>query len=583
MTEPTPERPGLRRSEPSSLGFGRKFGPLALVMALIAGLGVYLASTSAVSGGGGSGSGTAAERGPESIGDVRVLPPGVETFARAKKNGTAEGIDWGDRCDVSTGKLKLPLWPQADCFKPFTGANGGSTEIGVTATTIKLVLYRAQMSDPILKFIYAQINNTDTPEQTFETNVGFTKIFNRYYELYGRHVELVPYEATGNISDATAASADAETIARDLKPFGVIGGPTLTVAFADTLARNHIMCIACAPGQPADWYDQRSPYVWDVQKTADQALFQTAEYLGKRLWNRRAEFAGDPAMRSRKRVFGYVHVRSGEAAQTLEDGFVARLRKDYGMSFAEVQTFGSPTELAGTGKDIITKLKEAGVTTVVYGGDPLAPQALTRIATAQQFFPEWVIGPTLLVDTAIFSRTYDQRQWAHAFGPSNLFARSDRNAVGPGYLYKWYFGTEAPARTNVPLIAGPLQVLFGAFQGAGPGLTHDLFKRVLFGSPIIASTPISAQVSFGNRGIFPDPDYAALDDQTEVWWDATATGPAENGIEGKGLWRYVDGGKRYLPGEWPKAQPTLFDPAGTVTIYRTPPAGTKVPSYEPLR
>ena len=51
MTEPTPDRPGLRRSEPSTLGFGRKFGPLALVMALIAALGVYLASTSAVSGG----------------------------------------------------------------------------------------------------------------------------------------------------------------------------------------------------------------------------------------------------------------------------------------------------------------------------------------------------------------------------------------------------------------------------------------------------------------------------------------------------------------------------------------------------
>lgn len=120
------------------------------------------------------------------------------------------------------------MWPQPDCFKPFTGDNGGATATGVTADTIKVVVWLAQPEDPVLKFIYAQIGNNDTPDQTFETFEGFAEIFNTYYETYGRKVELIRYNATGPINDSTAATADAETIARDIKPFFVINGPLLT-------------------------------------------------------------------------------------------------------------------------------------------------------------------------------------------------------------------------------------------------------------------------------------------------------------------------------------------------------------------
>ena len=574
--------PNLHRSQPSKVTAWRKYGPVSLVIGCFALLAVYVTTTTPTND---TTTSVAAPTGvgAESTADIEDLPPGVETYARAKKKGIADEIDWGSRCDTTLGKLALPLWPQADCFKPFTGDNGGSTATGVTEDEITIVLYRTMPNDPVLSFIYAQIGNNDTSESTAATYQGFAEIFNKYYELYGRKVRLVPYVATGNIQDATAATADAETIARDIQPFAVISGPQLTEAFADTLAKNKVLCIACATGQTADWYEERSPYVWDVSRNADQTQQTVAEYLGKRLWNRTAKYAGDPAMHDTTRVFGYIHVLASETAQALEDKFTGQLATEYGMEFAEIQTFSSPLDLPASGKDIITKMKEAGVTTILFSGDPIAPQTLTQIATEQEYFPEWVLGASTLVDTAIFSRTYDQKQWAHAFGPSNLPARSDPEKTGPGFLYRWYFGTEAPAKTSVALIAGPLQVIFAALQGMGPNVTHENFKQVLFRAPIIKSSPISAQVSFGNRGFFPEPDYAGLDDQTEVWWDPNATGIAENGAVGTGMWRYVDGGKRYLPGDWPEAVPRLFDPAGTITIYETAPAGAEVPKYEPLR
>ena len=90
----------------------------------------------------------------------------------------------------------------------------------------------------------------------------------------------------------------------------------------------------------------------------------------------------------------------------------------------------------------------------------------------------------------------------------------------------------------------------------------------------------------GHQGIWPDdfePDYRGIDDITEIWWDPAATGPDEIDREGSGLWRYVDGGVRYKPGEIPEGPPAAFVEEGTVTIYTEPPPGEALPEYEPIR
>ncbi len=391
------------------------------------------------------------------------------------------------------------------------------------------------------------------------------------------------YRATGSIADSVAATTDAETIARDLAPFAVIGGPLQTNAFADTLARNGILCIECTSPQPSNFYTERDPLVWSVSKNSEQNQLMVAEYVGKRLANRPARWAGDPAMAERDRVFGYVHIVGSDASEELEETFTAKFRDDYGVDIAAIQTYGSPLDLVSSGKDIITALKEAGVTTVIFSGDPIAPQTLTQIATEQEFFPEWIVTGTVLVDTTVFSRTYDQEQWAHAFGISNLFARVPSTEAGPGHLYRWYFGDPAPATATVQLLAGALQVLFGGLQGAGPDLTHASLRDALFAAEPRAGTLISGQVSFGASGVFPGIDYGAVDDQTEIWWDAEAQGIDELTQEGRGMWRYVEGGRRYVPGGWPTTEPAVFDTDGSVTIYDSPPEGEDLPDWEPLR
>jgi hypothetical protein len=45
------------------------------------------------------------------------------------------------------------------------------------------------------------------------------------------------------------------------------------------------------------------------------------------------------------------------------------------------------------------------------------------------------------------------------------------------------------------------------------------------------------------------------------------------------MYRYVDMGKRFLPGQFPPGEPPNFDPANTVTVYDKLPPQDQYPSY----
>ena len=75
------------------------------------------------------------------------------------------------------------------------------------------------------------------------------------------------------------------------------------------------------------------------------------------------------------------------------------------------------------------------------------PGYLTKEATAQDYFPEWILGPNVLADTAIFGRTFDQEQWKNAFGMSLIPARGADETQEALKLYRWFTGEEPPSNT----------------------------------------------------------------------------------------------------------------------------------------
>ncbi len=216
---------------------------------------------------------------------------------------------------------------------------------------------------------------------------------------------------------------------------------------------------------------------------------------------------------------------------------------------------------------------------MIFLGDPVMPIYLTKAATEQNYFPEWLVTGTVLTDTTTFGRLYDQKQWAHAFGISSLPARLPQDQSDAWRLYTWFYGKKPGAPKTVAVNFPPISTLMTGISLAGPDLTPQTFRDAMFALPPTGGGPTTPQVSWGDHGYFVQPDYLAVDDMQEIWWDAKAEGLDEQGVKGTGMMRYADGGKRYLPGEMPATDPHAFIQEGSVLGYPKPLPAETPPTY----
>ncbi len=183
-------------------------------------------------------------------------------------------------------------------------------------------------------------------------------------------------------------------------------------------------------------------------------------------------------------------------------------------------------------------------------------------------------------DTTFASRTYDQTQWAHAFGLSFSAARLAPGQGDAWRVHAWHTGNSPPARASHAAIYRAPWIFFTGMHLGGPVLTPASVRDGLFRLPPAGRGMVtSPSVSFGRHGVWAGDDYGAADDVTELWWDATAAGPDEAGGGGVGMYRYADGGRRYLPGQQPATDTAAFTRPNSVTIYDEPPPSDRPPSY----
>ena len=502
-------------------------------------------------------------------------------YQEAVEQGVEDEIDWGDTCDTERGRLKVPIVSAAPCIEPWEeGAdNGGATAQGVTADEIVIALYKGQ-PDPLQSAIVEGAGADTDPELVHQTAIDYLRMFEDLYETYGRKLRIETIEATGGPADSTAAVADAQKVI-DLKPFAAIGGPGQTPAYWQAVVDAGILCVGgCSVAEPWDAVEDAAPYLWPTAHAPEQADAHLVELIGKQLAGEPVSFAGDESLNGQERVFGWVQAETeaGEYAERVEAA-TARLEEEYGVEFATTTSYiYDPANAAQIATTTVQRLKQAGVTTVVLSTDPLVPADISKEATKQGYFPEWVLGPSVLMDTTIFGRRMDQEQWSHMIGISLPAARGERE-IGDSYrVYEWYYGKEPPVNSQAVIIPGPAQLMLGIHL-AGPNLTPETFRDGLFRYPPNEPGLTYTYVSWG-EDLWDRPDYNAADDAGALWWDPQAEGEDEAGNPGVGMLRYVNGGERYLPGEWPEEPLPFFEEEGSVTVYdERPDAAPDYPAW----
>jgi hypothetical protein len=493
----------------------------------------------------------------------------------------SKDVDWGPGCDTSTGRVAVPSGYAPPCVAPWKGGdNGGATAPGVTRDTITVALYQAQPG--LLEGTFFQKSGSDESlAKERATTQAYVDYFSAHYELYGRTIELVAVKASGAPDDAIAAKADAIKVATEVKAFASFGGPGETSAYAEELAARGVLCVGdCLIAEPQRFLESHSPYLWPTLASPEQAGEHWAAFVGKQLARRKAVHAGSPSLAAKRRVFGIVHFDDDAGTFRRSVAHFKDLLAKYHVKAATTVPYALDlTTAQEDARLIVTKLQAAGVTSVILAADPVFPTFLTAEATRQGYFPEWVVLGYAFTDTAVFGRQYDQRQWAHAFGVSLLPARTTDDIDELANLITWQTGEPPSAKTFRELVQSPL-IFFTGVHLAGPRLTAKSFRAGLYRFPSTPdTTPTRLHLSWGRHHLWRGMDVTGVDDATVIWWDPNVSGPDEVGRVGKGLYRYADGGRRYLPGQWPKKPVGIYDDAASVTVLTKLPPEDVPPSY----
>jgi hypothetical protein len=432
----------------------------------------------------------------------------------------------------------------------FSGDNGGSTYRGVSATDIVVAV--RELEGPTAGEIFAQLSGQTvitSKEAVENTTLALAEYFSTRFNFYGRKIKIVFYQGQGIGasellgSGKEAALSDAVKVSQEIGAFADVSG--ITLPYADALFQQGVVNFG-APYPSRDWFIRHRPYSWSIFPDGTNVVENgAAQIIARQGASSTADFAG-PALQGKPRVYGIVAPENQEYQESVDKylgilgsaGISPRLNLKYKLDVASMPNHAS---------NIIAQLKDAGVTSVICGCDPvMLALGLTPKANEQDFEPEWQTSGLAFVDQDIVSQLIDQRQWARAFGIAYNAESEPQGRSFPYAAFKQMRPSDEPA-FGVEEFYYQLYMLAIGLQMAGPNLTPQSFEAGMFAYP----------GGSGPRGLwkFGEGDYTTTDDFREIWWDP-------NRISGQndrpGAWVQLGGGARYTGATVPHAPAPYF-------------------------
>jgi hypothetical protein len=532
----------------------RGYGPLAVFVLVLLLMSVLVpskvqdaqnVSTSSGSGmktgaGSTSGSGSGAT-GPET---VATTPDGAAAAAAPGAEGEAAAAPPGATGGCPDRQEQVPGDPYSPPCIAFSGANGGATSKGVTDTSIK-VAYRV-LNEKGFQQTLAQLAGaslSDSPDSVTRTVQALADYFNQRFQLYGRKIEIVPYNGNGSNTNELLGKGREQAVADAIKVADEIG------AFADLSATSEPYAGALAdrgvigfgtPYLSRKWHEDHAPYAWSIATDGSIVSEFAAEYSVKKLYGGNADHAGGN-LKGKPRVFGTLAPENSWYQESVDnaDQVIKDAGQQPGYRRAYVLDLGTMSDQATR---IIADFKDKGITTILCGCDPILPVFLSGVANREQYYPEFIIVGTALTDADIVGQLWQPNFASHAFGVSPLdgFVPPTQTI---GYAAYKSVRDDEPA-FSVDLIYYQMYMLAIGLQMAGPELTPQTFEAGMFAYP----------AKSGPFGLwkFGPGDRTAANDVREIYWDASAVS-TYNGQQGAYIG--ANDGARFQKGQIPQGTP----------------------------
>ena len=444
------------------------------------------------------------------------------------------------------------------CVPYFEGDNGGATHKGVTANEIRVAI-------PTQGF--------GAPESLLQHLVDH---FNRRYEFYGRKIVPVFFPPDGGDfahPDPAKMAADAVKVDEEHKAFASVAYPDRKGAehyYYDELARREIISSAYRAQTlaTADRYREQAPYQWNAMPSIDVMLTGLGNFVCNTLAGDEPQGGGpqgdgkqfrdalgqDP--HTGPRVFGLVYGENTDGTAPPIDILKGRMS----ACDAKPAVILADSTAEPKAANVISQMRENGVTSVIYLGDPGPMRAnYMQDASTQQYFPEWIVS------------SYTDMDVDNVFQPGSAPAEQSRNVMGVSYRNKllgrqdmpWYWAVREsdPSQDpkgglyyNTMAVYKQLLQLASGIQMAGPNLTPQSFEEGLqsanFPNPDAGKAP-AYQTTIDYEG-----RYIASDSATLYFYDPQASGTVDPSYPGAIC--YVDGGRRYAVDALPTKKQSFF-------------------------
>jgi hypothetical protein len=429
------------------------------------------------------------------------------------------------------------------CEPAWHGNNGGTTTRGVTGTTITISYREASTSQ--LAELYALVPPAviGTNAEEIATLRAYINAFNKNFELYGRHVVLVPFAGKGDFidedlgEDQAQAQEDAVTVASSVKAFADMSLVDSSAVYSTDLAAQHVIASSLYENE-LSWSQQYAPWEYTPGPNCTKAAIGTAAILGKQLGGLPASESGDPALKTGPRVYGLVYPQNPQAAACAKSD-VSALERYHQKVVRSVGVEFSLAQLVQQSENAVAQMKAAGVTTIIVSSaDPITPTFMMQAADKQGYYPEWWFQSYFAggeTDTDALTRLFPADQRDHIISTGNqAMPLAQQEAVRA-----YNIGNQTPGVKPIPSFIFTYQSilqLFDALQLAGPDLTPQNFQAAMRLIP--RSVPGGMLGGWNGK----DGPFDASSGYKVVKYDNSSI----SGLDGlRGAFVSCDGGKEY--------------------------------------
>lgn len=458
---------------------------------------------------------------------------------------------------VNDRQFDPAIWAYAPpCLPQFDGNNGGNTYRGVTADTVNIVYYDANLGAAVEAILEAQGSNP-SPEQMQQFAGAAERFINENYELYGREVNLIYKrgECAAVPPDYPCLRNEMRQIVQEESPFWVVWNTSLASPAFDELSRLEVLN-AGGWGFRDVFSQRRRPYHWDLLMGGTQQVVQVAEWYCKRMYGggtAQARYSGEQDdLRDRERVLGVISTDDPEnklAVETLKSELGRRCGAPVEHEYYYAQDITTAEQQRDAAVDEMQSDPES--TTIMCFCDLVAPIFLYAEAQERGYHPEHIMVGTGFMDVDSAAQEYDstlgdKQQFENAFGLAQQNNQVNEFENSAAKIWQWA-GNDGKAY-NANTDWNYYGMVANLIQMAGPNLTPANVEKGSVRLGTIAPGN-NQDENFHERSFDPaNGDYAWIDTLREVYWSTENTSEF-NGEPG--TYVSLNDGRWFTSGQYP--------------------------------